>query len=124
MKKKTLSFDSFIAENAKQTISVTAFGETVEVKAEIPAIVPMLMARAELEEDDGATTRAMLNAADALFGKQTINRWCAKGMSVNELSRILTSTFNAINGTEDSEDDDVEELDDESGVVAEKKAKK
>ena len=109
MAKKILNFDKFISEKTADTIELTIFGNTFEIPAVIPAIVPVMMARAE---DDPATgTKMIMRAADIMFGKDRVNDMCEKGMTAGELADLVQRVFLMINGND--EDDDSEELSDE-----------
>jgi len=109
---KVLNFDQFLSEKNKETISVTVFGENYEVPAQIPAIVPVMMARAESTSDPQMATRMTMKAADAMFGEEAVNEMCDNGMSAPDLANLVQQLFKMINGTDD-EDDDTEEVSDE-----------
>lgn len=114
---KVLNFDQFIQEKNKETIDVTVFGKVYTIKAEVPAIVPVMMARAESESNQQAATKAIIRAADAMFGRAAIDEMCEKGISSNALSEMVQRLFLMINGN-DAGDDDSEELDDSDSRVA------
>ena len=113
---KILHFDRFLAEKDRELLTVEIYGELYEIPAEIPAIVPLKMARAERMRDASARgaeyQRLIFEAADALFGEAQIDRICAKGISARELAQLVQKCFEMINGADT--DDDAEELDDES----------
>ena len=129
MAKKILEFDKFMSEATKETIEVTVYGKTYTVPCRIPAIVPLMMARAEELADQSSRnaeyTRMVFKAADAMFGKDNMTEITSQGMSVEDLSSLVQMTFDMINGKE-IEDDDEEEMDDESSLktVPGKRAKK
>lgn len=125
-KNQTLNFDLFMQEKKKKTLDVTVFGELYSVPMEIPAIVPVMMARAEESESENEGTKAVMLAADALFGEANVNKMCRKGISATDLASLIQKVFGMING-QDQGDDDVQELtDDDSRVVraGDKNAKK
>ena len=69
-------------------------------------------------------SRMVLRAGDIMFGKNNIEKFCEKGMSVNDLGLLIRKVFDMINGT-GLDDDDTETLSDEAGMVTvDKKAKK
>lgn len=111
---KTLLFDQFLSEAKKETLTVTIYGKDYEVPCRIPAIVPLMMARAEKQADQTsrnvAYSRMIFTAADALFGEKNIEEICAHGMDVEELNLLIQKTFAVINGQED--DEEQEELTD------------
>ena len=109
---KYLDFDAFLLENEQEPILVKIYGTTYPVRPEIPAIVPILMARAEDEEDESAGTRLVLRAADALLGRQAMDEIAGRGMSVEELAELIRRLFALIQG-EDAEA--AEEIADDAG---------
>jgi len=110
---KVLNFDQFIAEKSKETITVTVFGDEYEVPMEIPAIVPVMMARAESTNDPQMASRMTFKAADAMLGVDAVNKMCSKGMSSNDMATLVQMLFEKINGKDDDDDDEVEEISDE-----------
>lgn len=110
---KILNFDLFISEKKKETITVTVYGKNYEVPMEIPAIVPVMMARAEAAMDATQSVKMVMGAADVLLGENVVDELCRKGMSSNDLAELVQHLFNMIRGV-DGEDDEVEEIDDES----------
>ena len=130
MANNVLNFDKFMSEKTHEYITVTAFGKEYKVKKEIPAIVPIMLARAA--EDKGKSARqeiglAMLRAGDVMFGKDAINEMCAAGASSSDLSELFRMVFGMVSGqTIDGDDADEETLDDASGhvVVGEDPGKK
>lgn len=116
-KNKILNFDLFMQEKKKKTLEVTVFGEKYLVPMEIPAIVPVMMARAEESESENDGTKAVMLAADALFGEANVNKLCRNGISATDLASLIQKVFTMING-QDQDDEDGEELsDDDSRVV-------
>lgn len=113
--KKTLNFDKFLSEAKHETIDVTVYGKTYKVKAKVPAIVPLSMARAERLADQKSRNqeqvRMIMNAAEAFFGKNALDEFCAKGMTSDQLSNLVNELFLMINGNED--EDEGQELSDE-----------
>lgn len=115
---KTIHFDLFMAEAQKETIAVVIGGRTFTVPARVPAIVPLMMARAEKLADqqsrNAAYTKAIFGAADALFGEKQMNEICAMGLSAEQLSLLVQQTFNAINGVEEDDGETAELTDEDS----------
>lgn len=123
---KVLNFDKFISEKKKETIAVTVMGKEYTVSQEIPAIVPVMMGRAEGEDNKQLATKMVMRAADAMFGEKNVNQMCADGLGANDLATLVQRLFQMIQGT-DAEEDDTEELSDDDSRVQTgegKKAKK
>ncbi len=122
---KVLNFDKFIQEKNHEKIKVTVLGREYEIKAEIPAIVPVMMARAENSNDNQLATKMVMRAADAMFGAAAVDEMCANGMSASNLADLVQRVFQTIQNGED-EDEDAQELSDEDSrkVAGGGKAKK
>ena len=105
MAKRTLNFDKFMREKNNDTIVVNVMGIEIEVKSEIPAIVPIALARAEEGGGQGAAI-SLFKAADIMFGKEVMDDLCARGMTASELSTLLQKLFAMINGTDETDDND------------------
>ena len=123
MSKRILNFDNFMAEKDEEPIIVRVYGEEYKVRPEIPAIVPVMMARSNEEMSEGDASRMVLRAGDILFGEENINKFCKKGMSIENLGSLIRQVFDMING-KSVDDDDAETLSDEDGMVAQNQAKK
>ena len=113
---KVLDFDLFMQENSRETIDVTVYGDTYKVPMEIPAIVPVLMARAEMDNDASVSMKMILTAADSMFGAENVDKMCKKGMSAKSLAQLIEKLFQIINGKDDG-DDEEQEITDEDGHV-------
>ena len=120
---KMLNFDKFIQEKQKETIEVKVYGDVYTVPMEIPAIIPVMMARAEEEMDTVTRTRMVMRAADSMFGVEGVNKMCQKGMSAQAMGELVEAVFAQITGSDDDEDE-AQELDDESGKVQTTRSKK
>lgn len=117
MKNRVLDFDNFMAEKNEEPIVVRVYGEEYKVKPEIPAIVPVMMARSNEEMSETDASRMVLRAGDILFGKKAIDHFCEMGMSVENLGSLVRTVFDRING-KGIDDDDSETISDEDGMVA------
>lgn len=113
---KVINFDKFISEKKKETITVVVLGENYTVPMEIPAIVPVMMARAEEALDSQQSTKMIMRAADALFGSANVDKMCAKGLSAGDLATLVQQIFKEINEGS-AEDDETEEYSDEDSRV-------
>lgn len=123
---KILNFDQFMSEKQKETITVTVYGKEYAVPMEIPATVPVMMARAESSMDGQQSTKMVMRAADAMFGPENVDEMCAHGLSAGDLANLVQQLFKEINEGSDDEED-IEEVTDEDSRVqtgAGKRAKK
>lgn len=124
MASRVLDFDNFLMEKKEEPIEIRVYGKTYHVKPAVPAIVPVMMARANESPDENDTVSSVLvlKAGDAMFGKKVIDEFCEHGMTTEELGTLIRQTFDLINGK--GIDDDTETLSDEDGMKVETKAKK
>lgn len=113
---KTLNFDLFMQEHEQATIDVTVYGDVYKVPMEVPAIVPVLMARAEMNDDANISMKLILRAADTMFGAENVDKMCKKGMSARNLASLIEKLFKLINGTSE-EDEEEQDLSDDDGHV-------
>lgn len=116
MASRTLNFDNFMTEKKAEPVIVTVFGKEYKVKPEIPAIVPVMMARANESMTDAEASKIVLKAADAMFGANAIDEICAKGMTTEQIGELVKKTFAVISG-QDVDGEDAETLSDEDGMV-------
>lgn len=123
MSAKTLNFDNFIREKKEEPVLVTVFGKEYPVAPHIPAMVPIMMARANDAATEGEVAMMLVRAGDIMFGKDAIDEMCAKGLTSEELGDLIKKTFAVING-QDVDGDDAEEMSDEDSLVSPDKAKK
>ena len=65
---------------------------------------------------DGAAV--LLPCGAILFGKAAIDEFCRKGITNDQLVDLIKKVFEMINGNRDLDDDDVDEISDEDGMVA------
>jgi hypothetical protein len=115
---RTLNFDNFMTEKKQDPVLVTVFGKEYAVKPEIPAIVMVTLARANDSKVSNSEAAVMIfRAGDVLFGQETINEFCAKGMTSEQLLSLIKKVFDTING-KDVDGDDAEEISDEDGMTS------
>lgn len=114
---KVINFDQFMAEKKQEVITVTVFGKEYSVPAQIPAVVPIMMARAERTKNPLDNTRMIMFAADALFGNSAVDELCKNGMSGSDLASLVSMIFQKIQAPDD-EEDEAEELTDEDSRTA------
>lgn len=120
---KVLNFDKFISEKKKETLKVTVFGKEYDVPMEIPAIVPVMMARAESSLDTQQSATMIMRAADTMFGAENVTEMCCKGLSSTDLASLVQMIFKEVNEGATDDDDEVEEISDEDSRVQTGKGK-
>ena len=118
MANKLLNFDRFMSERKKETITVRVFGEDHQVRASLPATIPIAIARASEMGDNQAMTLALLDALNYWFTEQELRDFAAKGMSFQEVSALAMQLFRMISGKNVDGDDAGKTYDDEDGKTA------
>ena len=113
---KVLDFDRFLAEKQEETLTVRVYGKDYRVKKEIPALVPVLLAR-HAEDDAQEKGKALLQAGDLMFGREAIDGFCRRGMSAEKLAALVEQVFARILGTEEKQ------VLEDDGTVEDKKGK-
>lgn len=115
--KSYLNFDKFMREKERDTIIVTIYGKQYEVCKEVPAIVPVLMARYEGTGDKVQQTKMMMKAADMMLGRKNVDELCTKGMSSRDFGELIQKLFVMCSDAV-IEDEDAQELSDDSAMTA------
>lgn len=95
----TLDFDRFMSEKRAEYVTVTVYGRPYRVKREIPALLPILLARAG-EEAPAKMGEALLRAGDVLFGPENMDGFARKGMSARQAAELVERTLGMICGQE------------------------
>lgn len=113
---KMLDFDRFLAEKRQETLTVRVYGQDYRIKKEIPALVPVLLAR-QAEENAEEKGKVLLQAGDLIFGQDVIDGFCRKGMSAEKLAELVEQVFARIMDTEETQ------VLEDDGTVDEKKGK-
>ena len=116
-----LDFDAFLREAEKTMMKIRVLGKEYEVKPELPALIPMKLARAQEGMSEEETVRMYLQSADAIFGKEAIDEMCEKRLTTPELAELVKQTVALIRGEEPKESGG-EVLMDDAGRVAMRKA--
>lgn len=126
MANRVLNFDQFIGEKKQEYIIVKAFGHEYKIKKEIPAIVPIMLARAGEKTQAQDVGLAMMKAGDVMFGKEAVDEMCMSGATVTDLGTLFRKVFEMVSGQDiDGDDIDSETYDDVSGkMVKEDRSKK
>lgn len=120
MEEATLDFDRFMAEKACEYVAVKVYGRLCRVRREIPALLPMLLARAaEISPEEMG--RAMLRTGDMLFGPEQMDEFCRQGMTAGEMTALVERTLALICGKPEAGDAETLE-DDGSGPAEREKA--
>lgn len=124
MIKKVVDFDRFIAEKERDQIQIVFRGRTYTIFSEVPAIVPITIARAaKLDEKDGRYQQMIFRAVDSIFGKEAVDQMCEDGATANEMIELIQKVFQTINGAGDDESEELTDEDSHSTVAGDKAKK-
>jgi hypothetical protein len=94
----TLDFDRFWAElntddAPSNPLSITVGGQGYNLPSTLPAILVLARMR-----DEDRTIADLFKAGDAIFTRDTLNKWSAAGMSVNQIVTIIIAAERLILG--------------------------
>ena len=117
MERDTLDLDRFLDEKRKAYVTVSVFGKPYRVKREVPALLPILLARAEEDGQPAEMGKALL------FGVENVDCFCRQGMTAEELTALVEQTLTLICGQKAGEDTETLE-DDGSRKAGDSDAKK
>ncbi len=124
---KILDYDRFMQEVSREPVIVRVHGREYTIPASIPALVPLMMARAERLQDDrernAEYAKLVFAAADAMFGEKQMDDICAHGLTAEDLPGLIQKCFEVIQG-QNAEEDDEEEYDDENSRITPVKEKR
>lgn len=121
MANKYLDFDRQFSEMKRETITVRLFGEDVTIPAQIPAIIPIELARYEAKSN--VPMPVLIRAANMLFGEK-ITEWAQRpDFTADMLGEIIVRVFGAINGTDEG-DEEPEALTEDDMATAKTRKKK
>ena len=117
-KNRFKSFDDMLAETTNETITIRVYGKDYTIPAQMPAIIPVMMAR--FEDDPEAMQRLTYLAGDHLFGHEAVTEWASHdGFTKEKLETIVSEVFKMIYGAPETEtpkeriEDDVEQAADD-----------
>ena len=111
--RKTLNFDQFLQEKNGETITVVIYGKAYRVPMAIPAIVPVMLARAEEDMDAAQASLLLTRALDLMLGRGSVDELCRKGMTSAQLSLLARKLFTAVTQGLSGEEEEAQELTDE-----------
>ena len=123
MANKFIDFDRFLDEKKQTSLTVKVYGKEYKIKDEVPAIVPILLARAGESANNSTIGDTIMRAGDIMFGKDVITELCNKGMSAEEMGALIRTVFSRVSGQDIDGDDreDEQNVDDASGKVVQEK---
>ena len=84
-------FDAFWAEQNNEKIPFKVFGKMEYLPPSLPAIMVLRMARMQKKYGkDDLPASELFELATSIFGKEKIEEWCEKGLTLNQLTDLLS----------------------------------
>jgi hypothetical protein len=80
-------FDAFFAEHEKETDVVKLFGKDYIIPIDMPASVMLKYFRNK--NDAELTDSEQIELAINMLGKDNVEEWCEKGLTMNQLAEIM-----------------------------------
>ncbi len=107
MGKKFMDFDKFYKEK-KDNITIKIFNNNYVIPSSISAFVALKIAKKmEQNPDMSLETTELFDFLNMIYGKEVIDEWVEKGITVGQLSDILVWTMQQYRGVSEEEDEQV-----------------
>lgn len=103
-KGKFLDFDQFWSEmrpDEAEAPRVRVFGEEVTLPASPPAMIVLRYLRAGVDPDAKVEPDFMVKLAEAIFGRERLDGWLEKGLTLFQLIDLVTRTVRMYTGGDD-----------------------
>ena len=110
-KGKFVDFDAFWAEATQdedRLPKIKVFGEVVTLPASPPAMIVLDVLRAQSDPELVVDPASIAKIADSLFGKERVDAWAAKGLTIQQLGDLVTRTIDMYMNSDEGEDEDDE----------------
>lgn len=93
-------FDAFFSETKKEPVVIKLFGEEHELSHSLPAIimVKLLRLQKEVGNEGEIPPHEVINMAEGIFGKERLDEWLEKGLTVDQLGELIQWTVQQYNG--------------------------
>jgi hypothetical protein len=84
-------FDAFWAEQNKEQIPFKIFGQTEYLPPSLPALMVLKMIKMQKEYGKKDIPESELfDLATSVFGQGKIEEWCSKGLTVDQLTDLIS----------------------------------
>lgn len=107
-KGKFVDFDAFWAEATQDedlAPKIKVFGEWHTLPASPPAMIVMNVLRNQSDPEVELDPASIAKIADGLFGRERVDSWVEKGLTVRQLGDLVSKTIGLYMGGDDEEDE-------------------
>jgi len=91
MSSRFKDFDAYWAEQAQEPIRIRVFGQVEELPPSLPLAVMLRAQRIVAGRSEGEEVPAaeLLGIAADVFGQERVERWAAKGMTIEQMMDVF-----------------------------------
>lgn len=106
MSRALKDFDAFWAEQAKEPIRLRVLGEVEELPPSLPLAVMLRAQRiiASMAANEPLPEAEMFALAIDMFGRERVERWAAKGMTIEQMMDVFRYVQAIYSGQEPDKD--------------------
>ena len=103
---KTIDFDQYRKERKKESITIKAFGEEIELLPSPPlSSVLSIIEMQEESEIEELPAKQVKKSLQAMLGKKQFTKLVEGGMTIEESEWLITELWNRYNSKDDEKDD-------------------
>jgi hypothetical protein len=88
--KAHFDFDAFWGERKQEVLEITVYGETHYLPASVPAEIVLGIMRMKADGIQNVPDEQVLLMTESIFGKERLDGWCKKGMTVDQMGDLLS----------------------------------
>lgn len=90
MARQFIDFDEFFAEASEQSdIVIKLFGKEYFIPADMPASIILETYKIAESGEEELTEAKQMELAFGMLGKENVEEWCSKGLTVRKLGKIM-----------------------------------
>lgn len=99
---RTRDFDQFFAEMKKEPIRIKLFGQWEELPPSLPAefVLRLIRLRKKYGDEKAIPEAELFDMSTMIFGRDRLDRWCRKGLTVEQLEEIVKWTISVYQGVD------------------------
>jgi len=102
-KEKFKDFDAYFAEASKtDEVKIKLFDKEYSIPLDFPAATVLELFRMVEEGEDEITDSKQLDMSMQMLGKENVQEWCEKGITVKQLGEIMKWTLSLVMADEEN----------------------
>lgn len=107
LEERFFDFDQFMNEMDQKPVRVKIFGQIEELPPSMPADMVLRILRLRKKGVENVPEEEVLLMAETLFGKERLERWCKKGLTLKGLEVLLEHVSRLYSTQPDQKDEDL-----------------